>query len=213
MLEKRAQKTFASLDDFKARTSFSKDELRTLAEIGALNCFAPHRRAAMWHAERTRRGGDLFASHGAGADGAVAPLRPMDAVERLQADYDGLQLTTGPHPMALIRDRLPDIWRAGDLRRVTNGKTVRIAGQVICRQRPATAKGVCFVSLEDETGISNAIVSPALFESERLKITTESFLLIEGVAQNRHNTIHVRACKVERLDYARLQPANSHDFG
>ena len=64
--------------------------------------------------------------------------------------------------MALIRDRLPKVWRAVDLRKVKNGEMVQIAGQVICRQRPSTAKGVCFVSLEDETGISNAIVAPGI---------------------------------------------------
>jgi error-prone DNA polymerase len=115
--------------------------------------------------------------------------------------------------MALVRERLAGIWRAEDLKRVSNGQTVRIAGQVICRQRPGTAKGVCFVSLEDETGISNAIVSPTVFERERLKITAEPFLVIEGVAQNRHKTVHIQARIVERLDYAGLQTSGSHDFG
>jgi error-prone DNA polymerase len=214
MIAERERKPFASMDDFRARTSFSREELRTLATVGALNCLAPHRRAALWEAERVWRGDDLLSAAGeARSAGDASPLRPMDTVERLRADYDGLQLTTGPHPMALIRERLPDVWRAGDLPRARNGQTVRIAGQVICRQRPGTAKGFCFISLEDETGISNAIVTPALFESERLTITSESFLLIEGVAQNRHNTIHIKARKIARLDDAGLQAPNPHDFG
>ena len=240
MIAERDRKPFVSLEDFKARTSFSREELRTLASIGALNGFAPHRRAALWEAERTRREDDLWSAvplrtrHGSGdglsgagegqveaggssaasrADGLSGPLRPMDAMERLRADYEGLELTTGPHPMALIRERLRGIWRAADLPRVRNGQTVRVAGQVICRQRPGTAKGFCFVSLEDETGISNAIVTPALFEAERLAITGESFLVIEGVAQNRHNTIHIKARKIARLEDAGLQMPAPHEFG
>ena len=137
----------------------------------------------------------------------------MNPLERIQADYTGLRLTTGPHPMALIREQIPDIWRASDLPQAKNGERIRVAGQVICRQRPGTAKGVCFVSLEDESGISNAIVAPELFEAERLKITSEPFLVIEGIAQNRHDTIHIKARKIERLNYAGLQTTGSHDFG
>ncbi|MBC8002811.1 MAG: error-prone DNA polymerase, partial [Opitutaceae bacterium] len=226
MLAERGRRRFESMDDFKARTTFTKDELRTLAEIGSLNCFAPHRRAALWEAERERREGDLFGGDpdpdgkprtvGLSVDIAAddsSPLRPMNSLERLQADYSGLNLTTGPHPMALIRERIPDVWRALDLKQVKDGDKIRVAGQVICRQRPGTAKGVCFVSLEDETGISNVIVAPELFEAERLKITTEPFLIVEGVAQNRRETIHIKARIIERLDYAVLQTAGSHDFG
>ncbi|HTI70898.1 MAG TPA: error-prone DNA polymerase [Candidatus Limnocylindria bacterium] len=210
MLEQRAVKAFVSVEDLKARTRFSKDELRTLAEIGALNAVAPHRRAALWETERTQRVDELF--NGSTTAEPSMPLQPMDAVERLKADYSGLRLTTGPHPMALIRDRLPDVWVASALAGAEDGQFVRIAGQVICRQRPGTAKGVCFVSLEDETGIANAIVSAKLFETERLKITTEPFLIVNGIAQNRHNTIHIKALKIERLPYASLETANSHDF-
>ncbi|HEY6167992.1 MAG TPA: error-prone DNA polymerase [Verrucomicrobiae bacterium] len=228
MLHERTARAFASLDDFKARTEFNKDELRTLAEIGALNALAPHRRAAMWKTERTKRDDELFSGErssrreeahsepqevGASSRRLLPPLKEMDTLERLQADYAGLHLTTGPHPMALVRQQLPDVWCAADLKRVKNGALVRVAGQVICRQRPGTAKGICFVSLEDETGISNAIVSPELFEEERLKITSEPFLTIEGVAQSRHGTIHIKAKKIERLDFAVLQTAESHDFG
>ena len=137
----------------------------------------------------------------------------MEPIERLHADYAGLRLTTGPHPMALVRSELPDVWRAEDLKQVRNGQIVRVAGQVICRQRPGTAKGVCFISLEDETGVSNVIVWPKLFEEERLKITQEPFLTIEGQAQSKHGSIHVVARTIERLDFPGLQTAASHDFG
>jgi error-prone DNA polymerase len=203
MLQERARQTFASLEDFHRRTDFSKPELRTLAAIGALNCLAPHRRAALWEVERPRRDPDLLAKAELLHD-QPAPLRPMDFAERMQADYLGLQLTTGPHPMALIRPQLERVWRAADLKRVKHGQRVRVAGQVICRQRPGTAKGVCFISLEDETGVANLIVGPQLFEKERLKITTEPFLLITGITQHRHNTTHIKVRKMERLDYPKI---------
>ena len=114
--------------------------------------------------------------------------------------------------MALIRDRLPDIWTAAELKRVKHGQRIRVAGQVICRQRPGTAKGICFLSLEDETGISNVIIPPPLFEAERLKITMEPFLIVEGEAQARHDTIHIKAKLIERLIYDNLEVSQSHDF-
>jgi error-prone DNA polymerase len=204
MIQERNQQPFLSLEDFKRRTQFSKAELRTLAEIGALNCFAPHRRAAMWETEWHLPELDLL-THIALAQVEPAPLRPMNAQERLQADYLGLDLTTGPHPMALIRPRLREVSRAADLKQAPHGKFVRVAGQVICRQRPGTAKGVCFISLEDESGVANTIIPPPLFERERLKITTESFLFIAGIVQHRHNTIHVKARRIDRLDYQEFQ--------
>src|SRR6185312_4706689 len=97
---------------------------------------------------------------------------------------------------------LERVFRAADLKQTRNGQIVRVAGQVICRQRPGTAKGVCFISLEDETGIANLIVSPGLFEKERLKITTEPFLLVVVMTQQRHKTIHIMVRRMERLDMA-----------
>jgi len=208
MLSERERQPFGSLADFQARTQFTVEERRTLAELGALNAFAAHRRAALWETGKPLRQDELFREESAGS-----PLRRMDAAERLQADYAGQRLTTGPHPMALVRAQLPDLWRAADLLSARDGERVRIGGQVICRQRPGTAKGVCFVSLEDETGISNAIVTPQLFEAVRLTLTQEPFLIIEGIVQHRHRTLHVHARTLERLDYAGLQTAGSHDFG
>ncbi|MFN0068778.1 MAG: DNA polymerase III subunit alpha [Limisphaerales bacterium] len=209
LVAERERQPFASLDDLQRRVPLSADGLRTLAGIGALNALAPHRRAALWSAARIRRDGDLFGEPPA----AASPLRPMDAAERTQADYAGLRLTTGPHPMTLLRPQLADVWRAADLRAAADGTRVRIAGQVICRQRPGTAKGVCFVSLEDETGIANAIVAPGLFEHARLTLVTEPFLLMEGTAQHRHGTVHVRVSRIERLAAPGLETAASHDFG
>jgi error-prone DNA polymerase len=114
--------------------------------------------------------------------------------------------------MALLRPQLKDVWRAADLPKARNGSRIRIAGNVICRQRPGTAKGFVFISLEDETGISNAVVTPPMFEANRLLITEESFLMIEGRLQHVDNVIHVKAERIERLRNDSLLASPSYDF-
>ena len=209
LIEQRQAKPFTSIEDLKWRVPLHKEELRTLAEIGALNCLAEHRRDAMWRAEKEEHPGELFDS----LDNATAtPLLPMDVMERMAADYNGVGLTTGPHPMSLARPGLPDIWRACDLPKARRGIRLRIGGNVICRQRPGTAKGFVFISLEDETGVSNAIISPQLFERDRLLITQESFLMIEGPVQNVDNVVLVRAERIEPLPAHQLVGTDSHDF-
>jgi error-prone DNA polymerase len=112
----------------------------------------------------------------------------------------------------LLRPKLRGIWRATDLPRGPHGSRVRIAGSVICRQRPGTANGFVFISLEDETGISNAIVTPPMFEANRLVITEESFLVIEGRLQHIDNVIHIKAEKIERLGHGEFAGPASYDF-
>jgi error-prone DNA polymerase len=233
LVRQRKEQQFDSLEDFKRRVLLSKDELRTLAELGALNCFAKHRRAAMWDVEETLHD-DLLGSAGASpavsraswdthrklfggaaeksGRGARAPLPPMTLPERVKADYETMNLTTGPHPMKLLRESLPNIWRAIDLPHARHGSIIQIAGNVICRQRPGTAKGFVFVSLEDETGVSNAIVDPDLFEHFRLVITEETFLLIEGEVQNSDNVVLIKAREIKPLAHAELVGSESHDF-
>ena len=136
----------------------------------------------------------------------------MNSLERLQSDFSGLDLTTGPHPMALIRPHLKNILRATDLPRARHDQIVRVAGNVICRQRPGTAKGFVFISLEDETGISNVIVEPQLFEKLRLVITQEPFLVITGRLQHIDDVISIKAYQIEGLQYENLVGSASHDF-
>lgn len=218
LLEQRTKRPFESLDDFKRRSRLHKDELRTLAEVGALNAFADHRRAALWEVEKNLPADDdLFfeIDRTSSSRNFVlndSPLPHMSEVERLAADYSGLSLTIGPHPMTFLRPHLENVWRAVDLPNGEHGQTIRIAGNVICRQRPGTAKGFVFISLEDETGVSNAIVTPQLFEKLRLTITQESFLLIEGRLQTTDGVYVVQARNIERLDHGQLQGAASYDF-
>ena len=245
LVRQRGERDFASLEDFKRRDCLTKEELRTLAELGAFNCLAEHRRAALWEVEETLQDDLLGSARESRApsddspDGRVAntcreqrafrrvaekstrvacaprkdsPLAAMTLPERVQADYEGMNLTTGPHPMKLVREQLPDVWRASDLAQARHGSTVQIAGNVICRQRPGTAKGFVFVSLEDETGVANAIVTPDLFERRRLVITEEPFLVIEGEVQNTDNVVLVRARRIRPLAQAKVGASASHDF-
>ena len=137
----------------------------------------------------------------------------MNQEERLVADFHGTGLTVGPHPMAYKRAWLNamGIRRASELRDLPTGKRLRIGGCVITRQRPGTAKGFVFLSLEDETGVANAIVRPDLFHENRLLLTSERFLAIEGILQNQDNVISVRAERVQPLFVTKAETA-SHDF-
>ncbi len=236
LVRERNVQAFSSLEDFRKRVPLTKEELRGLANLGALNCFAEHRREAMWRVEETPHD-DLLACHPERSRGIPsrkvqvaqrdsstplrsaqnenekeAPLPAMTLPERVRADYEGMNMTTGPHPMQLVRAQLPNVWRAIDLAQAKHGSTVRIAGNVICRQRPGTAKGFVFISLEDETGVSNAIVTPDLFERVRLLITEEPFLAIEGQVQNTDNVVLIKAQKILPLAHDGLVGSESHDF-
>jgi error-prone DNA polymerase len=142
---------------------------------------------------------------------ATSPLARMKDEERLVADFRGTGLTVGRHPMAYRRAQLYGVKRACDLQNIKNGRHVRIAGSVIARQRPGTAHGFVFLSLEDETGIANAIITPDLFEHNRLALIREQFLLIEGTLQNLDNVISVKADHILPLQVSAAAMA-SHDF-
>ena len=266
---------FHSIEDVVQRTGLRRDELTTLADIGALNAFTNERRSALWQVERAvRTAGELCAgnerSHiphpesgnpgrnlrhmtseswmqdpeSAGAEsrvphpalrqerrsrgGAVedhvdphpsasprfvdSPLRPMDDDERLQADYAGTGLTIGPHPMALRRGEmaLRGVLRACDLPQAKDGRRVRVAGMVITRQRPGTAKGFVFLTLEDETGISNVIIRPDLFDRERMTVIRQPFLIVHGVLQHQDGVLSVRAERLEGMSGG--ASVDAHDF-
>jgi error-prone DNA polymerase len=250
LLLERIRAPFTSIHDLTRRVpELRRDELTTLAEIGALNAIrsqiadfrlqiskpnqseicnlkseifshsAPatrnsnlHRRDALWQVERAvRPSGPLLEQHAEPDE--RSPLAPMNQEERLVADFHGTGLTVGPHPMAYKRAWLNamGIRRASELRDLPTGKRLRIGGCVITRQRPGTAKGFVFLSLEDETGVANAIVRPDLFHENRLLLTSERFLAIEGILQNQDNVISVRAERVQPLFVTKAETI-SHDF-
>jgi error-prone DNA polymerase len=211
---------FSSLDDLVSRSGARRDELAALAEVGALNALTGlaqqnDRRSALWQIERAARpAGELFARlEGGDPDEAPSPLRPMTPVERVEADYAGTSLTLGAHPIQLRRGDLAmrGILRAGDLARTRHGRRVRVAGAVITRQRPGTAKGFVFLTIEDETGLANIIVRPDLFTRERMTILEQPYLLIDGVLQSLDGVIAIRAERVQGLSVIDAAP-DSHDF-
>ena len=259
LLRERLLSHFTSIHDLTRRVpELRRDELTTLAEIGALNAVARgqgsgiskpfviptperargaeesrptpqpavpnskpetrnsklplHRRDALWQVEAAVRPSGPLLEQTAEPD-KPSPLQPMNHEERLVADFHGTGLTVGPHPMAYRRQWLNamGIRRAIELRDLPTGKRLRIGGCVITRQRPGTAKGFVFISLEDETGVANAIIRPDLFHENRLLLASERFLAIEGILQNQDNVISVRAERVQPLFVTKAE-TTSHDF-
>ncbi len=271
LVRERSLAPFTSIQDLVRRVpELRKDELTTLAEIGALNSVAStqysvlskpfdlptselnaiartekieprflrpsrslgerddegftgysgpgtgyskfHRRDALWQVERAVRGTGPLLEKLSEAD-SPSPLQPMSHEERLVADFHGTGMTVGPHPMAYRREWLNamGIRRASELRDIPSGKRLRIGGCVIVRQRPGTAKGFVFLSLEDETGVANAIITPDLFHRNRLLLASERFLAIEGILQNQDNVISVKAERVQPLFVTKAETV-SHDF-
>jgi error-prone DNA polymerase len=210
----RRARPFVSVADLAARAELASDEAQTLAAIGALRALGGTRRADLW-AAAIPSPGPLFAiADAAPAPTPTGPLREMTVDERLAADFAGTGVTLGPHPMALRRAMLAQagVLRACDLRRGVDGATVRVAGSVIVRQRPGTAKGFVFLSLEDETGIANIIVTPGLFARSRLVLVTAPLLLVEGILQSQDGVFSVRAYRVTPMP-VRGDAIPSHDFG
>ena len=222
----RKKLPFTGIDDLYERVpELRKDELRKLAAVGALNFIQPpanirdshgttgtNRRDALWQIARVAQpAGSLFQPLHE-ADGG-SPLLPMTLPERMDADFRGTGLTIGRHPVALYRAELNKLGvvQAMDIREMRNGIAVRVAGWVIVRQRPGTAKGFFFLTLEDETGVVNVIITPQLFDKYRMVLVDHPFLMIEGALQHQDNVISVKAKSVRPLSF-QINAAKSHDF-
>ncbi len=268
LVRERSLRPFASVQDLARRVpELRKNELTTLAEIGALNTIGHsprrhpsaalragsdtekiigansnlingaadegssngeennfsvplclrgeklfHRRDALWQVERAARWSGPLLDELPEIDGG-SPLAAMTQEERLVADFRATGLTVGPHPMQYRRKEMKrmGIYSARDLAHLPNGRRLRIGGCVIARQRPGTAKGMMFLSLEDETGIANAIVAPDLLQKHRVLLISERFLMVEGILQNQDNVIHIKAERVLPLNVTQAETA-SHDF-
>ncbi|MEX1115543.1 MAG: error-prone DNA polymerase [Akkermansiaceae bacterium] len=214
ILAERAAETFTSLEDFLLRVRPSAKEKRLLAQAGALNALGKnsHRRQTLWQVELPLYD-DLLRPR---EEERIAVLPPMSLSERLSADFLTQGASTGPHPMRVWRDHhgTRRILRATDLKNLPHGIPVTVAGMAICRQRPGTAKGHCFISLEDETGIANLFVKKETFERLRMVIVTEPFLLAEGILQRSEGdqptvfVTHVEPLPHTEPDHV----ARSHDF-
>jgi error-prone DNA polymerase len=206
----QAKALFADAGDLVRRCDLHEDELQMLASVGALSSLGLTRRAALWQVARLGKpAGPLLDRL---RDPEPSPLPEMTPVEETQADYGGVQLTLGPHPLAYMRDMLSKkgVTPAAGLDDLPNGAKVRTAGSVIVRQRPGTAKGLLFITLEDETGMSQAVVPPDLLQQHRKLIVGSPGLIVEGVLQKRDGTISVKGEKFWSLK--ELVAVPSHDF-
>jgi error-prone DNA polymerase len=207
---------FRSAEDLTRRVPLlQRKELTLLARIGALNCLdgIDHRRDAVWQVEEAVRPvGPLLKPH-RGQSQVSSPLRQMTTEERLSADYSCTGLTVGKHPLHYRRQELRamKVLTSAELRNYQDGEYVRSAGCVIARQRPGTAKGFIFISMEDETGIANVIITPDLYERERVVVTRSKFVLVEGALQNQDGVIHIKAKRIQPLAFSNLE-VRSHDF-
>jgi error-prone DNA polymerase len=206
---------FSNIEDLAQRVpELHKEDLLQLAAIGALNSIgAGHRRDALWQASRASRpAGHLLRA--VPESTPETPLRQMTIEERLVADSNGIGMTIGKHPMAYRRAEMDKlrVTPAAALSSIANGRIVRVAGNVIVRQRPGTAKGVTFMSLEDETGISNVVIMPDIFEDQRLEILTHAWVLVEGQMQNVDSVIHILAKRIAPLANPLELDTGSHDF-
>jgi error-prone DNA polymerase len=208
---------FASVDDLSRRVPMlTRSDLAQLARIGALNSLngVGHRRDAIWQIEQSARSvGPLLRANEVHELPASSPLKRMDTSDRLVSDYAGTGLTTGPHPMAYRRDELrrSDVLSAKELQQLSDGRLVIAAGAVIARQRPGTALGFIFLSMEDETGIANIVIHPDLYERQRTLVTRGKFLKVFGRLQNQDGIVHVKAERLELLASAAIS-VSSHDF-
>jgi error-prone DNA polymerase len=240
IVRERVKSSFLSIDDLHNRVpELRQDEMRKLAAVGALNFIRTksfkfqvssfkeqepetlnlkletretNRRDALWQVERVARpAGELYEELHE-LDGN-SPLPPMTRPERMDADFRGTGLTIGRHPVAYHREELNKLGacRAIDMPQLRDGSLIKVAGWVIVRQRPGTAKGFVFLTLEDETGVANVIVTPQLFDKYRLVLVDHPFLLISGKLQNQDNVFSVKAKTVKAISF-NVAAAPSHDF-
>ena len=217
LMQARSVVPFRNVEDIAKRVpQLSRANLAMLARIGALNNVNGdsrlHRRDALWQVEQAvRKRGPLL--EGIREFNTPSPLSRMSVEERLVSDFHGTGLTTGPHPMAYRRGNLQrrGVQSAMELKQLPHGKEATIAGCVITRQRPGTAKGIIFMTLEDETGTSRVIISPDFYDKNRMVVLNERFVLVSGVVQNQDNVVHLKARSIQPLAVS-AAPTPSHDF-
>jgi error-prone DNA polymerase len=206
----QARTPFGNVADLAQRCGLRQDQLERLAHAGALASLGLTRRQALWQvAEVAGRRGPLLANL---PPETTSPLPEMSPLDETIADYAGLNLTTGPHLMAYLRNEMNrrQVVPISRLEKMPDGAAVRTAGAVIVRQRPGTAKGFVFFTMEDETGTVQAIIRPDIFRQNRQLIVRSPLLIVDGTLQKQDGTISVRAKAFEEVkgDVALA----SHDF-
>jgi error-prone DNA polymerase len=222
ILAARRDGPFRSVADLADRGGVSRAWLARLAEAGALASLDPERRSAVWKTLAIAGGSPSVSGAGAERDlfAGVAPpepevaLPPTSAAEEIAADYASIGLSTRGHPMAVLRPALGGgtVRTAREISRLRDRERVELAGMVIVRQRPETAKGIVFVSLEDETGIANLVVMPDVYERYRALVRGSPFLLVRGRMERSGQVVNVRAESFAPLALAPAVGHRSHDF-
>src|SRR6267142_5423394 len=218
LLQARRRKPFHSIKDLAAQApELSKADFHMLAKIGALNNIGKesgvtlHRRDALWQAQKAvQPAGPMFREMPRELSEAdtVSPLEQMTTEERLVADYRGTGVTVDRHPLHYRREELRAMGArtARELAGIGDGEKVRVAGCVIARQRPGTARGFIFMSLEDETGIANVIITPDFYAANTLAVLRERFIVLDGTLQNREKVVHLKAEKITALHALEIAP-------
>lgn len=217
LVQARKFAVFTSTEDLARRVpELSRANLVMLAKVGALNKISAdtplHRRDALWQVAKAARPVGPLLKELVEPD-EVSPLKKMDLEERLIADYHGTGMTIGPHPMAYRRSilRHQGIRSSAELHELQHGRNAVVAGCVITRQRPGTAKGLIFLTLEDETGNSNIIVSPDVYSRDPAVVLHERFIKVRGTVQNQDGIVHLKAEKILPLQITAAE-THSHDF-
>jgi error-prone DNA polymerase len=213
--ERERNGPYRSLFEFVQRTGVRREQAERLIAVGAFDEFGLGRRELIWQLGLFYRPASAQMALPLPLEADMVRLPEPDEWERMAAAYAILGLSPEGHPMALLRRGLHEgIATSAQLERMADGLDVQVAGLVVCRQRPATAKGFLFMSLEDEYGLANVIIKPWLYERARLVLRAEPFLLVSGQLQRRDGTTNVVAQRVQPLARApSFSPPRSHDWG
>jgi error-prone DNA polymerase len=218
IVEGRMQAPWRDVSDLSARTGLSRREISTLAEVGALDGLVASRaraarRTALWQVAALPRPDQRLLAGLPVAPGDEDGFPEMSGLETTLADYRGSGVTTGPQLLAHLRDELDrrGVLSLAELARRADGERVRAAGLVIVRQRPGTAKGICFLTLEDETGLGNAVLLPDVFERFRSTLGASAMLVLDGTVERRDGVVHLRVEGLRPVAGREVAPP-SHDF-
>jgi error-prone DNA polymerase len=219
IVEARLRRPFGSLEDFAGRTGLGRAVALRLAKAGAFGSLGLDRRGALWHAlahdpKDRRQDRPLLA--GLEADGQTpVGIPPLAPAEEVLADYRTTGLSLRAHPLEFLRaglDRL-GVAPARQLAKLPNGGPVRVAGIVLVRQRPGTAKGITFVTLEDETGVANLVIRPDVWQRFRQAALGATVLLAQGRLERHGQVIHVLVGRLEDLSQRLAElGSQSRDF-
>jgi error-prone DNA polymerase len=211
IVKERQNALFTSIRDLVQRTEINGRTVNALADADAFKSLTGNRIQSMWMAAASKLA-DLPLSPTV-IDNSPAPLQPLTLGQEVIADFRSTGLTLRVHPLKLLRGLLDGTQRADDLKKIPSGRNIRVAGLVTCRQRPGTASGVTFVTLEDETGNTNVIVWRDLAEKERRALIASRLMIVHGKLEHQGPITHLVALHMEDASHLLADlNVSSHDF-